>query len=106
MSVPLGSWARTRGFQIKWLCERIKAAVPKKGPLIVAGDFNDWQGKASAVLAEELRLFEVFERMEGRLARSYPARMPLLTLDRIYVRDLQVDGVERHVGGPWSNLFD
>jgi endonuclease/exonuclease/phosphatase family metal-dependent hydrolase len=32
--------------------------------------------------------------------------MPFFTLDRIYVRDLEVDGVERHVGAPWSRLSD
>ena len=106
INVHLGLWARSRRFQLDWLCERIRAAVPKKGPLIVAGDFNDWQRKASGVLARELKLFEVFEKVEGRLARSYPARLPLLTLDRIYVRDLEVDGVERLLGGPWARLSD
>jgi endonuclease/exonuclease/phosphatase family metal-dependent hydrolase len=80
--------------------------VPKKGPLSSRGDFNDWQGKASAVLEHELRLTEVFQHKEGRHARSYPARLPVLTLDRIYVRDLEVEGVERHVGGPWTRLSD
>jgi endonuclease/exonuclease/phosphatase family metal-dependent hydrolase len=106
INVHLGLWARSRRFQIEWLCDRIRASVPKTGPLVVAGDFNDWQGKATATLADALRLYEVFERAEGRHARSYPARMPLLTLDRIYVRDLELDGVERHVGGPWTRLSD
>ena len=106
INVHLGLWARSRRFQIEWLCDRIRLAVPKDGPLIVAGDFNDWQRKASAVLASELRLIEVFEHVEGRLARSYPARFPVLSLDRIYVRDMNVDGVERHVGGPWARLSD
>ena len=48
----------------------------------------------------------MFQRAEGRHARSFPARLPLLTLDRIYVRDLELDGVERHVGGPWAKLSD
>lgn len=106
INVHLGLWARSRRFQLEWLSERIRAHVPKRGPLVVAGDFNDWRGKASEVLSDELRLFEVFEHKEGRLARSYPARMPLLTLDRIYVRDLEVEAVERHVGGPWAKLSD
>ncbi len=54
----------------------------------------------------ELGLYEVFERLEGRPARSYPAQMPLFTLDRIYVRDMNVDGVQRHVGSQWSRLSD
>ena len=106
INVHLGLWARSRRFQIEWLCERILASVPKKGPLVVAGDFNDWQGKASSVLAQELRLDEVFKQAHGRHARSFPARLPLLTLDRIYVRDLHVESVERHVGNLWSKLSD
>ena len=88
------------------LSERIRASVPKKGPLIVAGDFNDWHRKASDYLADALGLYEVFERAEGKPARSYPAQMPVFTLDRIYVRDLNVDSVQRHVGASWSRLSD
>ncbi|HUP28729.1 MAG TPA: endonuclease/exonuclease/phosphatase family protein [Usitatibacter sp.] len=106
INVHLGLWARSRRFQLEWMADRIRASVPKKGPLIVAGDFNDWQKKASDYLAAELGLYEVFERTEGRLARSYPAQMPIFTLDRIYVRDLNIEGVQRHVGAPWSRLSD
>lgn len=106
INVHLGLWGRSRRFQLEWMADRIRRAVPAKGPLIVAGDFNDWQRKASDYLGRELGLFEVFERFEGRLARSYPARMPIFTLDRIYVRDLEVEGVERHVGAPWTTLSD
>ena len=106
INVHLGLWARSRRFQLEWMAERIKASVPKKGPLIVAGDFNDWQKKASNYLASELGLYEVFEKTEGRLARSYPAQMPFFTLDRIYVRDMNIEGVERHVGAQWSRLSD
>ncbi len=106
INVHLGLWARSRRFQLEWLGERIRAAVPRKGPLIVAGDFNDWQKKASDFLSSEMGLYEVFERAEGRPARSYPAQMPLFTLDRIYVRDLNVEAVQRHVGAPWSRLSD
>lgn len=106
INVHLGLWARSRRFQLEWMVERIRAAVPKSGPLIVAGDFNDWQKKASEYLKAELGLHEVFEHLEGRPARSYPAQLPLFTLDRIYVRDLQIDSVERHVGSPWSRLSD
>src|ERR1700687_3991993 len=106
INVHLGLGARSRRFQLEWLSERIRASVPERGPLVVAGDFNDWQKKASDYLKDQLGLFEVFERTEGRLARSYPAGMPIFALDRIYVRDLTVESVERHVGGPWSRLSD
>jgi len=106
INTHLGLWARSRRFQLEWLVERIRSAVPKSGPVIVAGDFNDWQKKASDYLKRELGMVEVFEQAEGRLAKSFPSQMPMLSLDRIYVRDLQVEGVERHVGGPWAKLSD
>ena len=105
INVHLGLWARSRRFQLEWLAERIKAAA-KEGPLVVAGDFNDWQKRASDYLAAELGLYEVFERSEGKLAKSYPAQMPIFSLDRIYVRGLDIEGVERHVGSGWSRLSD
>ena len=106
INVHLGLWGRSRRFQLEWLCERIRAAVPKNGPLVVAGDFNDWQKRASDFLACELGLVEVFEHAEGRLAKSYPAKLPLLSLDRIYVRDLEIEGAERLTGPSWSRLSD
>jgi len=106
INVHLGLWGRSRRFQLEWLCDRIRSAVPKRGPLVVAGDFNDWQHKASDYLASELGLVEVFEHAEGRLAKSYPAKLPFLSLDRIYVRDLEIQGAERLVGPSWSRLSD
>jgi endonuclease/exonuclease/phosphatase family metal-dependent hydrolase len=106
INVHLGLWARSRRFQLEWLAERIRAAVPKAGPLIVAGDFNDWRKQASKYLAHELGLYEVFEHSQGKLAKSYPAQLPIFSLDRIYVRDLEIRGAERCVGGTWSRLSD
>ena len=106
INVHLGLWARSRRFQLEWLVDRIRAAVPATGPLVVAGDFNDWRKQASKYLAAELGLYEVFERSEGKLAKSYPAGLPIFSLDRIYVRDLEIHGAERCVGGTWSRLSD
>jgi endonuclease/exonuclease/phosphatase family metal-dependent hydrolase len=106
INVHLGLWARSRRFQLEWLCHRIREAVPASAPLVVAGDFNDWRGVASKMLARELRLEEVFESSLGRHARSFPARLPLLALDRIYVRDLKVASTQRLAEGPWSRLSD
>lgn len=106
INVHLGLWERSRRAQLEWLSDRIRDAVPDGEPLVVAGDFNDWQRKASTVLGRELKLFEVFERHEGAHARSFPARMPMLHLDRIYVRGFEVEGVQRLVGAPWAKLSD
>lgn len=106
INVHLGLWARSRRFQLEWLCERIRESVPAGAPLVVAGDFNDWRGIATSLLERELGLAEVFERSLGRHARSFPARMPLFALDRIYVRGLKVGTAQRLSEGPWSRLSD
>ena len=61
-------------------------AVPPDAPLVVAGDFNDWRGRAP-MRCSRLRPTEVFRSANGRHARTFPARWPLLRLDRIYVRN-------------------
>lgn len=104
--VHLGLTATARRRQLDALAERMERYAAAGAPLIVAGDFNDWHRRASDYLNRELGLYEVFERAEGRPARSYPAQLPMLTLDRIYVRDMDVEAVQRHVGAPWSKLSD
>jgi len=106
INVHLGLWARSRRFQLEWLCERIRESVPEHAPLVVAGDFNDWRGTASKLLANELGLAEAFQSAHGRHARSFPARLPLLALDRIYVRGLKVGVTQRLSEGLWSGLSD
>ena len=106
INVHLGLWARSRRFQLGWLRDRIVAAVPPNAPLVVAGDFNDWRGIATALLERELGMAEVFHRALGRHARSFPARLPLLSLDRIYVRGLDVGGARRLAEASWSRLSD
>ncbi len=88
--VHFGLFKRGRGVQFNALVERINQVVPADAPLIIAGDFNDWRNHASRLLAQELQLHEVFDASHGRLARSYPAGMPLLRMDRIYVRGLEI----------------
>lgn len=106
INVHLGLWARSRRFQLEWLCGRIRESVPQHAPLVVAGDFNDWRGTASKLLGHELGLAEAFQSAHGRHARSFPARLPLLALDRIYVRGLKVGATQRLSEGAWSSLSD
>ncbi len=103
--VHLGLLGRSRVKQISAVCARIDALVPRDAPLIVAGDFNDWRHRAGAPL-RELDLHEVFETMEGNPARSFPARLPILRLDRIYVRGLDVNDARVHRGRDWAKLSD
>lgn len=102
----LGLFSRGRRRQLEWLCEYLEAEVPRDSPLIVAGDFNDWRRDAHHVLAERLGLVEVFEQAHGRAARSFPCGLPLLRLDRIYVRALRIQVADVHHGRYWSGISD
>ena len=104
--VHLGLLARSRNFQLDQICQRIEEHVPHSEPLIMAGDFNDWRRKASKLLQQELGLVEAFEHIDGRPARTFPARLPMLALDRIYVRGLQVEQATCLSGAGWSKLSD
>ena len=104
--VHLGLTHRARRLQLTALRRRIEAMVPPHAPLIVAGDFNDWRMHARALLARPLNLNEVFEITHGGPARSFPAMLPLLHLDRIYVRGFRVRRANVHHGRPWSRISD
>lgn len=103
--VHLGLFGRSRMKQIAAVCERIDALVPRDAPLILAGDFNDWRHRVSDAL-REIGLHEVFETLGGHPARSFPARLPILRLDRIYVRGLNVNDARVHRGSDWAKLSD
>lgn len=84
----------------------IRRNIPPGMPLILAGDFNDWRGQATLCLEQEAGLSEVFRALFGSHARSFPARMAMLTLDRIYVRGLRPVSAQVVDAGPWRRLSD
>jgi endonuclease/exonuclease/phosphatase family metal-dependent hydrolase len=104
--VHLGLQEAHRQHQLEMLCLMVRGEVPDDAPLVVAGDFNDWRCRADAVLEREVGLHEVFVRAKGRNARTFPARFPVLQLDRIYVRNAVVHSPVVLPRKPWSHLSD
>lgn len=103
--VHLGLREGHRQRQLEALCRLVDDEIPAGAPLIVAGDFNDWRQRAGRILAR-CGLEEVFAASTGRAARTFPARWPLLRMDRIYVRDVKVGRALVLGGRPWSHLSD
>jgi len=103
--VHLGLRERHRAEQLALLCGVIHDEVPADAPLIVAGDFNDWRGRGHASM-EGCGLHEVFFESGGSLARTFPARWPLLAVDRIYLRHLRARAQRVLHARPWSHLSD
>ena len=91
---------------------------------IIPDDFNDWTNSLSKTLRDRLHVREVFDqslsargfgtylrRLSGRgpkktPARTFPAAMPVLQLDRIYVRGFEVHSANVLFGASWARLSD
>lgn len=122
--VHLGLFAAGRKRQTEGLIETIEASAPPGAPIIIAGDFNDWRDHLSVALQTRLGVTEVFDdgttttrlsdflrRKASRLpkampARTFPAGLPMLRLDRIYVRGFAVESAEVLHGALWAKLSD
>jgi len=111
--VHLGLFHRSRMMQVDRLIEFLQDVAPSPQPLVIAGDFNDWRAghsKLSEKLANALGVTEAFEGAHGKPARTFPAVMPIFTLDRVYVRGLTVSSAQRlHgdiEGARWRRMSD
>lgn len=122
--VHLGLFAGGRKRQAAALIEAVKVCAPQPAPVIIAGDFNDWGDRLSADLRAQIGVEEVFDqcgrgtglssllnrlhwrKMQSKPARTFPAAMPWLRLDRIYVRGFAVESAEVLHGAQWARLSD
>jgi len=102
--VHLGLRESHRRQQLDLLGELLRS-FPEHAPVIVAGDFNDWRRRADGIL-QEFGMKEAFVTEFGAPARSFPARWPMLCLDRIYVRNATTHNPEVLFRRPWSHLSD
>lgn len=100
----LGLRESHRQQQLRLLCKLLDS-IPDKVPVIVAGDFNDWRQRADQVL-NSCGMTEVFASHYGKPARSFPARWPLLRLDRVYLRNATATNPQVLHQKPWSHLSD
>ena len=122
--IHLGLFAVSRLRQTEALIDAVCASAPSGAPLLIAGDFNDWTNALSENLRDRLGVTEVFDRqlpasrfgsylrrLAGRgprkaPARTFPAAMPMLQLDRIYVRGFDVLEAKVLYGPSWARLSD
>lgn len=58
--VHLGLFAGGRLRQVGALIERIQRLVPEHEPMLIAGDFNDWNNRLAPLFVKQLGLYEVF----------------------------------------------
>ena len=126
--VHFGLIKRSRLRQATFLADFVQREVPAKAPLIIAGDFNDWQQRVDRVLRDRLGVEEVAvastsetpdrgvldwllpwrtaSDTQAGVARTFPSFAPWLTLDRIYVRGFQVLDMHVPKGMAWARCSD
>lgn len=95
---------RKRQYEI--LKKFIEHEINDSDPIIIAGDFNDWNSRIGLRLESELGMQEAFRSKHNQYSRTFPSWGPLLPMDRIYFRHLTLLDCERFSGKPWSNLSD
>ena len=100
--VHLGLIHESRIRQIAKIQKFIEREVPSDAPLIVAGDFNDWGFQIKRMLAG----FGLFEFDDGPRSLTYPARLPMVQLDHVYVRGLRPTGLYVPNGRIWWRMSD
>jgi endonuclease/exonuclease/phosphatase family metal-dependent hydrolase len=104
--VHLGLSGRARRKQITMLRRHITGAIPDLHPLILAGDFNDWRARIRDRTLHTLGLNDAHVATEGRFARTFPSCLPVLPLDRIYIRGAEALETSILSRGTWSRLSD
>jgi endonuclease/exonuclease/phosphatase family metal-dependent hydrolase len=110
--------SRTR--QADWVARFIEREIPASAPLILAGDFNDWQRGVDAQLRKRLGMHDVSGsdadrgwmdrlmvwRRPVHVARTFPSLAPWLTLDRIYLRGIKARSSHVPRGRNWARCSD
>ena len=123
--IHLGLFNGSRIRQTYALIDTVQRSAPDDAPVIIAGDFNDWNNNLSDLLRKTLRVKEVFDELSGQgdrkkpffpgltgkvpkplPARTFPALFPFFRLDRIYVRGFMVNSASVMQGAPWTALSD
>lgn len=100
---------RSRVRQAAKLIEHVKTHVPSGTPLVVAGDFNDWQRRLGPVIESGIDAVEVMPLDKGRrMAKvgSFPSRFPVLGLDRVFARGFEIREAAVLHGAAWAKLSD
>ena len=98
--VHLALFERGRERQLDEIIRYIDS-LAEGGPTIVAGDFNDWGEHLHTLLRHQgLHTFE-----HQRLP-TFPSRLPLLHIDRIYVRGLALKSAYVPHGKAWWRMSD
>jgi endonuclease/exonuclease/phosphatase family metal-dependent hydrolase len=92
--------------QLRELKTYIDASIDADEPVILGGDFNDWYGNLGRSLESQLGMSEAFRQIHGVYAKTYPSNRPMLRMDRIYFRGINLLDSACLGRQPWDELSD
>ena len=104
--IHFGLFAIERKFQFNKLLKIIEKSTPNNAPLIIAGDFNDWHQRIDRQLYRQLNMSDVFKVSNGKLAKTFPAKAPVFSMDRIYTRGFTIHESKTLWSGRQQGLSD
>lgn len=94
---------RKKQYQI--ILDEIKKRSNDDQPIIIAGDFNDWNRKASNFF-EEHNFSEGHKKLYTQYAKTFPSFFPIFKLDRIYLKNISPIHSSVLNCTPWKFLSD
>ena len=92
--------------QAERLASFIETEVPADELLIVAGDFNDWGVKLDAPMGSFGLRRAVVSGASGARSNTFPSRLPVFSMDRIYTRGLHCVSTSVPRGAAWARMSD
>jgi endonuclease/exonuclease/phosphatase family metal-dependent hydrolase len=102
----LGLMHSGRVRQVERIADYIEAQVPAGEAIVVAGDFNDWGVKLDAPM-REMGLARATSPKQGDIEqRTFPSRVPVFSLDRIYTRGFECRVTLVPRGPAWARMSD
>ena len=99
--VHLGLIHISRIRQVELIHEFVRDELPADDAVVIAGDFNDWGEQTAAIFHRAG--FKEFQ--EGNFF-TYPSRLPVVQLDRVFVRGLKPKGLFVPRGKIWWRMSD
>lgn len=85
--VHLGLFSVSRTRQAEAMIQRIQELVPPHCPILIAGDFNDWNDNLSAELIRRLQVHEVFATAPEARGQGLPKLREGIVRMRAALRD-------------------
>jgi endonuclease/exonuclease/phosphatase family metal-dependent hydrolase len=80
--------------------------VEKSLPWVLVGDFNDWNFRVSKRLEKELAVKEAYKEMHKHYPKTFPSILPILSLDRVFVKGFEIISAHRLHDNKWKSLSD